>query len=217
MLLLCRVARNAVSYDTGSDPLHGLNRPVAMKPAVASLRVAEILGANLKSAFADLCVERYGGPLSLVAETVDHEAPSVLRFRLEQSGRTQLIVRLRVKHVGGNIFDVVGEIEDGPSQSFTYSLPDPTPLLTPDASDLTKRISIFVLDTMERRIGSRLLERSLGPGPSQERETTGPPSSAPEPDIAAQEREPGRHAHGRRGTTRPPRTPRSSPDTGDSA
>lgn len=82
-----------------------------------------------------------------------------------------------VRHLGGNVYEIQGIIENGPSQVFSYCLSEITPLLVPKAPRLAQEAATFVLDALERRLGSDLLRTELR-RPSTTRERAGSSASA---------------------------------------
>jgi hypothetical protein len=116
-------------------------------------QIADVLATNLEIVFEGLCEHRYGGPISL-----ERVAPhsTTARFRLYRAGLPELRADFEIRHVGGNVYDVRGTIDDGPSQTFTYSLPEPPPD-RPRAPRLAHDVAAFLLDALERRVGNDLL------------------------------------------------------------
>lgn len=126
-----------------------------------SVQIADVLADNLPSVFETLCRERYGGLLSLRRmEDADAALPATVRFRLEWSGRPSLEASFRIRHLGGNMYDVQGQIAGLPPRSFDYCLPEPTPVLPLRAPRLARDVATFLLDGLERRIGNEILRRT---------------------------------------------------------
>jgi hypothetical protein len=145
-------------------------------PAPApSPQIADALARSLAPVFVSLCTERYGGSVSL--RRVERDAsPSAVHFRLDHPRLPVLEASFTIHHVGGNVYDVEGRVEGGPVRSFCYCLPDPAPLLVPEAPRLARDVAAFLLDALERRLGSDLLRRAVQ---SDERTASPvPPSSA---------------------------------------
>jgi hypothetical protein len=139
-------------------------------------RIADILAANLETVFANLCAQRYGGPISLVR--VDDATPSAstVTFRLDRHDLPSLRSHFSVRHVGGNVYDVWGKIENGPGRSFTYCLPNDSSVATvPRAPHFAENVASFLLDAMERRLGSDLLRGNLRPSKAPERSSPAVP------------------------------------------
>lgn len=94
-------------------------------------------------------------------ETTD--SPPGICFRLDDRGLPSLDVRLTVRPLGGNVYEVQGMIEDGPTRTFSYCLPEPAPLLLPSAPRLIPEIATFFLNERERQLGRHLLKTTLRP------------------------------------------------------
>jgi len=140
-----------------------------MTPPVPLSQLANVLAANFEAVFEGLCVHRYGSPLSL--ERVDPApTPTTARFCLHSTDLPGLHVDFEVRHVGGNMYDVQGTIVNGPSRAFTYSLPDSGSRFLPRAPRLAGEVAAFLLDALERQVGSDRLKNQI-----QDRRT--PPSS----------------------------------------
>lgn len=126
-------------------------------PLISPDRIADVLGASLESIFADLCVTRYGGPVQLRRVAPTTSLAPTIGFVLERPGLLRLRADFTVRHVGGNVYDVQGTLDDGTTRSFTYSLPDTLPPRRPLAPYLAHDIATFLLDATERHLGRRLL------------------------------------------------------------
>ncbi len=59
------------------------------------------------------------------------------------------------------MYDVDAQIENGPTQSFAYCLPDPMPLIGTKSPHVVQRLAAFLLDALERQLGSAFLRREL--------------------------------------------------------
>lgn len=132
-----------------------------MTPSVSPRRIIDVLAVNLETAFDNLCTHRYGGPVSL--ERTEPPAPAAVtaRFRLHSANVPEVCVDFFIRHVGGNVYDLQGTIEDGPSRTFTYSLPDSDVDQVPQAPFLAREVSSFLLDALERRVGNDLLRTGM--------------------------------------------------------
>jgi hypothetical protein len=131
---------------------------MTMTPSLSPQQIADVLANNLSLVFDRLCEHRYGGPLSLRRIALPDDASATARFRLHRTGLPDLRVDFEIQHVGGNVYDVQGRIEDGPSRTFTYSLPATAPVHTARAPHLAHNVAAFLLDALERRVGSTLLQ-----------------------------------------------------------
>lgn len=141
---------------------------------ITSVPVRQIINGlvrSLPSAFGQLCVRRYGVPLSL--RRVEGAAPSSppAQMYVDQVELPPLDMQLTVHHVGGN--EVQAASEDGDSQTFSYCLPEPAPLPVSETPRLAQDVSAFLLDALERRLGSDGLRNELRGGKTE----TGRPSA----------------------------------------
>lgn len=120
-------------------------------------KIADILAQALKRAFDEVCPERYGGPLSLQRiEPSDHD--QTVSFHIEGPNAMSLPIYVTVSHVGGNVYDIATQVEDGDVQTFTYSEPDSSGSSLSLAPYLGKKIARHVLDEVEQRLGKILLQ-----------------------------------------------------------
>jgi hypothetical protein len=126
------------------------------------VQVIDILDTSLVAVLDALCTERYGGPVSLERVVDASLPPSTVRFQLHRATRSELRVDFTVRHVGGTVYDVKGSIENGPSRTFTYSLPETTSFSSPRAPHLAQAVASFLLDALEQRMGNDLLRATLG-------------------------------------------------------
>jgi len=90
----------------------------------------------------------------------------------------------RIDHVGGNVYDVVGRLEDGDPRTFTCCLPDRAEI--PAAPRLSQAIGRFLVEEAGRLVG-----RSPGtkePLPPSERRAEESPSPPPVPRASVPSR-----------------------------
>jgi len=132
-----------------------------MTPSVSPRRIVDVLAVNLETVFDNLCTHRYGGPVSLERMEVPDPAPVTGRFCLQSADLPEIYVDFAIRHIGGNVYDLKGMIEDGPSRTFTYSLPDSDLDQVPQAPLLAREVSSFLLDALERRVGNDLLRTGM--------------------------------------------------------
>lgn len=146
-----------------------------MTQTALSSHIADVLTSSLKRELVPLCTERYGGPVSLHHLQAASEGPGTVRGELELSGLPPLTFRFWVCHVGGNVYDVRGAVENRSPRSFAYSLPDTAPSLLTDVPRLARELALFLLDSMERELGRRLLRERI----SEASRLTSPPGGEP--------------------------------------
>jgi hypothetical protein len=89
-------------------------------------------------------------------ERVEEEsAPEVLSVKV---GDVPDPARFRVRHVGGNVYDVCGGFEDAPERTFTTCLP--TEEECPLAPKLGRAVGTYLLNEAERLMGGEMLRRA---------------------------------------------------------
>lgn len=140
-----------------------------MPHSAASPKIADVLADSLPSIFASLCEERYGGPIRLERVDGPEQSPSALIVRLDHPDLPRLHAHFTVRFVGGNMYDVQSVVEDGSSRSFPYCLPESDSGNVPPAPLLTHAVATFLLDAMERRLGSDLLRGKFPEPPPSSR------------------------------------------------
>ena len=132
-----------------------------MTTAPTSL-IADVLVTSLANVLDNLCLERYDRDVVSLHRIEDPDLPpSTVGLRLDRPGLPSLESQFTVRHLGGNVYELIGEIEDGRSRSFMYCLPDPAPLLVPSAPKLASDVARFLLDEMECRLGRGLLRGEI--------------------------------------------------------
>jgi hypothetical protein len=142
-----------------------------------SSQIAGILANTLRSVLPELCVQRYGLALPFDCAPVPDGSSWTVRVQIGNAEAPRLTARFNIRHVGGNMYDVRADVEDGPSTSFCYCLSETEPLLVPKVPHLAWQGAAFLLDTLERRVGRRLLsETALGRRSALHRPS--PPSAA---------------------------------------
>lgn len=130
--------------------------------------LVEVLADRMEPAFEALCIERYGGPIALHRTKSPSSSPSTLCFRFDPPDLPALRTTFVVQHVGGNVYDFAGSIENGPTRSFTCSL---TETETPFSLEgtLPPDVAAFLLDALEQRLGRDILQKLVQEGfPSTE-------------------------------------------------
>lgn len=142
-----------------------------MNTSSLSHQIADLLTEGLPPVLNTLCIQRYGAPLSLRRLPTPDPSSSTRFLQLEWGNRPSIDVQIHVHHVGGNMYDVEGSLEEGPTKSFSYCLPDPMPLVGPKAPRVIYKIATFLLNTLERQLGGALLRHELHQklSPSHER------------------------------------------------
>jgi hypothetical protein len=127
----------------------------------ASFRqITDVLSQSLKQAFEVMCPKRYGAPLELnrIDDPVDDQTVS---FTLEGPDTTALRIDVAITHVGGNVYDITTQVEDGDVRRFTYSEPASSGPSLSIAPYLGKKIAKHLLDTVEQRLGKKVLQDQM--------------------------------------------------------
>jgi hypothetical protein len=123
-------------------------------------QITDVLSRSLKQAFDEVCPERYGGALAL-RRTEPPSADSAVSFRLKGPSSIALRIHVRVSHVGGNVYDITTQVEDGSPRCFTYSEPDHSGSSLSIAPYLGKKIARHLLDEVEQRLGQEVLRKQV--------------------------------------------------------
>jgi hypothetical protein len=123
-------------------------------------QITDVLSRSLKQAFDEVCPERYGGPLTLRRAEPPSDAPGV-SFRIDGPKAIELQIQVRVSHVGGNVYDISTQVEDGSTRCFTFSEPDRSGSSLSFAPYLGKKIARHLLDEVEQRLGQEVLREQV--------------------------------------------------------
>lgn len=119
-------------------------------------QITEVLSRSLEQAFDDMCPKRYGDSLTLSRIDDFSDDPTVI-FGLEGPRSIGLQINVTVQHVGGNVYDIVTQVEDGSLRRFTYSEPASSGSSLSIAPYLGKKVAKHVLDEAEQHLGKQLL------------------------------------------------------------
>lgn len=125
-------------------------------PPESFQKITDVLARTLKQAFDEVCPERYGVPLT-VRRTEGHSQENTVSFHIEGSTAITLQIFVTVSHVGGNVYDVTTQVENGPRRRFTYSEPDVSGSSLSIAPYLGKKIARHLLDEGERYLGKEMI------------------------------------------------------------
>lgn len=122
--------------------------------------IIEVLYQSLKQAFEEVCPQRYGAPLQL--QRLDEDVHSRrITFGMVNPRSVALEIHVTVTHVGGNVYDIITQVEDGPKRRFTYSEPASSGSSLSIAPYLGRKITEHVLDDVEQRLGKRMLRNHV--------------------------------------------------------
>lgn len=119
-------------------------------------RITDVLSQSLKKAFKEVCPERYGAALRL-RRTDDPSSPQTVSFTINGPESFSVEIHVTITHVGGNVYDIDAQVEDGPARCFTYSEPYTSGSSLSIAPYLGKKIARHVLDEVEKQIGKQIL------------------------------------------------------------
>lgn len=123
-------------------------------------RITEVLSQSLEQAFDEVCPQRYGAPLTL--RRIDDPSDSrTVTFGIKGPTDTALEIHVTVAHVGGNVYDVAAQVEEGAARRFTYSEPAASGSSLSIAPYLGKKIATYVLDEVEQQLGKKLLRNEV--------------------------------------------------------
>jgi len=122
--------------------------------------IADILYQSLKQAFEDVCPERYGAPLTIARADESPSAPTI-SFQIANAEDLSLQLHVTVSHVGGNVYDITAQVEEGPERCFTYSEPANSGSPLSIAPYLGKKIARHLLDDVEQQLGKLLLRNQV--------------------------------------------------------
>lgn len=126
-------------------------------------QITDVLARSLKTAFDEVCPERYGRPLSI--QRIDTDDEHTVVFHIHGPKAITIPVHVTVSHVGGNVYDIGTQVQDGPIQTFTYSEPDSSGSSLSLAPYLGKKIARHVLNEVEQSFGKILLRKQIKSGP----------------------------------------------------
>lgn len=123
-------------------------------------QIADVLSQSLEQAFDEVCPQRYGAQLTL-RRIDDPSEPRTVTFDINGQTNAALKIHVTVTHVGGNVFDVAAQVEDGAARRFTYSEPAASGSSLSIAPYLGKKIATYVLDEVEQQLGKKLLRSEM--------------------------------------------------------
>lgn len=126
------------------------------RPASSFRRIADVVYQSLKIAIQRQCARRYDEDVTLRRR--DRAAASeLMRLWVQCPDLIQVSVIVTATHVGGNVYDVRCEMEDGSSCQVTYALPAGAGTTLSWAPGLGQKLGRFLLDELERELGRRSL------------------------------------------------------------
>jgi hypothetical protein len=123
-------------------------------------QITDVLAQSLQQAFDDVCPKRYGTQLVLTRAD-DAASPKTVTFTIDGPDAITLAIHVKVTHVGGNVYDIVTQVEDGDPRRFTYSEPASSGSSLSIAPYLGKKIAKHVLNEVEKRLGKKILRNQM--------------------------------------------------------
>ncbi len=123
-------------------------------------QITEVLSKSLEKAFREVCPKRYGASLEL-RRTETPSNPQSVFFRIDGPPSISLEIQVTITHVGGNVYDIATQVEDGRVRRFTYSEPASSGSSLSIAPYLGKKIANHILDEVEQRLGKELLRNQV--------------------------------------------------------
>lgn len=123
-------------------------------------QIADVLSQSLEHAFDEVCPKRYGASLELQRHN-DPDTPEEVTFEIEGPGSIALDIHVTVTHVGGNVYDIATQVEDGRVRRFTYSEPASSGSSLSIAPYLGTKIARHVLNEVEQRLGKKILRNEM--------------------------------------------------------
>lgn len=118
-------------------------------------QIADVTYRSLASALSQRCDDLYGVDVDVTC--ADAEPP--MEVQVQCDDRFGMRLQVTVEHVGGNVYDVLGTIEDGASCQLTYGHPEDADAPLPLCPRLGRKFAAFVLDELEQRLGRWHLRR----------------------------------------------------------
>jgi len=123
-------------------------------------KITDVLSKSLEQAFDEVCPKRYGAPLKL-RRLDDPSDSQTVTFGINGPNSIALQIHVTVTHVGGNVYDIAAQVEEGSVRRFTYSEPASSGSSLSIAPYLGTKIARYVLDEVEQRLGKILLRRQM--------------------------------------------------------
>ena len=129
--------------------------PRSPRAPAALDRIAEVVYHSFEAALIEQCADRHS--LNITVHCAPEEHPMHVQLRCHDL--IEMSLRLAVRHVGGNVYDVVCSLENGPSETFVYCLPNEGEPPLPPVPRLGRELATFVLDAMEQSVGRQGLRK----------------------------------------------------------
>ena len=132
-----------------------------MTDSTGSFRqITDVLANSLQQAFDEVCPKRYGGALTLRRRD-DPSDEQTVTLAIDGPDTLALEIHVTISHVGGNVYDIAIQVEDGEVQRFTYSEPASSGSSLSIAPYLGKKIARHVLNDVEQRLGKQILRSQM--------------------------------------------------------
>jgi hypothetical protein len=135
----------------------------SFSPEPSRAHLSSVLYRSLETALTRQCARRYNVGIVLRCPKEASEDDPELKVRVECPGLTQMPVRITVSHAGGNVYDIICNVEEGDTHRFSYSLPGRTKTQRSCAPHLGEELATFLRGELERRLGRILLQSPAAP------------------------------------------------------
>lgn len=126
---------------------HASSQFVGTQPL--AMPIADTVYRSLKSAIDHGCAERHTKEVA-VQRTAEAQP---MQVQLRCGELVKMVADVLVRHVGGNVYDIVCTIEDGPARRFVYSPPQGVEPPLPPVPRLGHELAGFLLDELEQCFG----------------------------------------------------------------
>jgi hypothetical protein len=111
---------------------------------------------SLKTALVRQTTQRHDDEVTL--HRLDRTAArQLMRLRIEGQGPVQMDVTVTATHVGGNVYDIVCETEEGASRRISYALPAGSGTASSGAPGLGQKLGQFLVTEFEQHLGRCVL------------------------------------------------------------
>ena len=130
--------------------------PYPPNRAIPASCILDAVCRSVETALAALCRRRHEATVTV--SRLDRDSPDQpVRLRIGCKEPITMDAQIRVRHVGGNVYDVRCSVEDGPSRQFTYSRPGRGGTALSRTPELGRKLGTFLLNELERQVGRRRL------------------------------------------------------------
>ena len=125
-------------------------------------RIADVIYRSLETAITEQCSRHHDADVT-VTRRERTSAVQPMRVQIRLPDRGQIEAHIAISHVGGNVYDVRCEVEEGASRRFTYSQPRRSGTTLSQAPCLGQKLGTFLLGELAEHLGRRLLDTNAPP------------------------------------------------------